>query len=259
MRLLKRPPPKRSPKRLAFRCPTSWHFCSKVPSRPPTHTIPAVHPSKKCNEFTGRHNHHRHRFHRPGHCLAGQLRQVRWLADLRATKAEAAAKVQGDAGFEVSTVAVDVSSRGSVMPWLRCRLLRRCAKCRAHSPAWCAPRDANAARSAGVRKAVVLPWQSPTGHGPVENASDSRAATYEPRNGPLRWTTSSARGPKKRKGLDFSRPWRKRWWRRRGSNPRPSHCERDALPAELRPHEGREYSGAAPFRQTHCRARSGLR
>src|SRR5438067_3861836 len=26
------------------------------------------------------------------------------------------------------------------------------------------------------------------------------------------------------------------WWRRRGSNPRPSHCERDALPAELRPH-----------------------
>src|SRR5258706_14655485 len=28
------------------------------------------------------------------------------------------------------------------------------------------------------------------------------------------------------------------WWRRRGSNPRPSHCERDALPAELRPHGG---------------------
>jgi hypothetical protein len=25
------------------------------------------------------------------------------------------------------------------------------------------------------------------------------------------------------------------WWRRRGSNPRPSHCERDALPTELRP------------------------
>ena len=25
------------------------------------------------------------------------------------------------------------------------------------------------------------------------------------------------------------------WWRRGGSNSRPSHCERDALPAELRP------------------------
>src|SRR5271154_5071803 len=25
------------------------------------------------------------------------------------------------------------------------------------------------------------------------------------------------------------------WWRRRGSNPRPSHCERDALPTELLP------------------------
>ena len=32
------------------------------------------------------------------------------------------------------------------------------------------------------------------------------------------------------------------WWRRGGSNSRPSHCERDALPAELRPHEGRNYS-----------------
>jgi hypothetical protein len=26
------------------------------------------------------------------------------------------------------------------------------------------------------------------------------------------------------------------WWRRGGSNSRPSHCERDALPAELLPH-----------------------
>ncbi len=25
------------------------------------------------------------------------------------------------------------------------------------------------------------------------------------------------------------------WWSRGGSNSRPSHCERDALPAELRP------------------------
>ena len=28
------------------------------------------------------------------------------------------------------------------------------------------------------------------------------------------------------------------WWRRWGSNPRPQHCERCALPTELRPHEG---------------------
>jgi hypothetical protein len=27
-----------------------------------------------------------------------------------------------------------------------------------------------------------------------------------------------------------------RWWSRQGSNLRPSHCERDALPTELRPH-----------------------
>src|SRR5450759_539322 len=27
-----------------------------------------------------------------------------------------------------------------------------------------------------------------------------------------------------------------KWWRRGGSNSRPSHCERDTLPAELRPH-----------------------
>ena len=26
------------------------------------------------------------------------------------------------------------------------------------------------------------------------------------------------------------------WWRRRDSNPRPSACKADALPAELRPH-----------------------
>jgi hypothetical protein len=26
------------------------------------------------------------------------------------------------------------------------------------------------------------------------------------------------------------------WWSRQGSNLRPSHCERDALPTELRPH-----------------------
>src|SRR5688572_23116034 len=27
------------------------------------------------------------------------------------------------------------------------------------------------------------------------------------------------------------------WWSGWGSNPRPSHCERDALPAELPPHD----------------------
>ena len=36
------------------------------------------------------------------------------------------------------------------------------------------------------------------------------------------------------------------WWRRGGSNSRPSHCERDALPAELRPHEGVDYSRIGP-------------
>ena len=30
--------------------------------------------------------------------------------------------------------------------------------------------------------------------------------------------------------------WRGGMWSGRGSNPRPSHCERDALPAELPPH-----------------------
>lgn len=33
-----------------------------------------------------------------------------------------------------------------------------------------------------------------------------------------------------------ARRFRKNWWSRGGSNSRPSHCERDALPAELRPH-----------------------
>jgi hypothetical protein len=38
----------------------------------------------------------------------------------------------------------------------------------------------------------------------------------------LRWTARDALGSK--------------WWSGRGSNPRPSHCERDALPTELPPH-----------------------
>jgi hypothetical protein len=32
------------------------------------------------------------------------------------------------------------------------------------------------------------------------------------------------------------------WWSRQGSNLRPSHCERDALPTELRPHSNRAIS-----------------
>ena len=35
----------------------------------------------------------------------------------------------------------------------------------------------------------------------------------------------------------------KNWWSRGGSNSRPSHCERDALPAELWPH-GAEYAAS---------------
>src|SRR5690606_31153291 len=40
------------------------------------------------------------------------------------------------------------------------------------------------------------------------------------------------------------------WWRRGGSNSRPSHCERDALPAELRPHGARHYIGAGQAGQS---------
>src|SRR5438874_13443829 len=40
------------------------------------------------------------------------------------------------------------------------------------------------------------------------------------------------------------------WWRRRGSNPRPRHCERRALPAELRPPKTKNYSRPAYRPQT---------
>ena len=48
-------------------------------------------------------------------------------------------------------------------------------------------------------------------------------------------------------GYSFSRDsprpaWPIGWWRGGGSNSRPSHCERDALPAELPPHGDREFS-----------------
>ena len=41
---------------------------------------------------------------------------------------------------------------------------------------------------------------------------------------------------------------RKRWWRRRGLNPRPPRCERGALPAELLPHlrAGKHFRRFAP-------------
>src|SRR6266481_7035010 len=51
----------------------------------------------------------------------------------------------------------------------------------------------------------------------------------------------SYRGGKERPETD-NRPHR--WWRRRGSNPRPSHCERDALPTELLPLSGRRIVAA---------------
>lgn len=48
------------------------------------------------------------------------------------------------------------------------------------------------------------------------------------------------------------------WWRGGGSNSRPSHCERDALPAELPPHNG-HYSSAKIARPGGPRARAGRR
>ncbi len=38
-----------------------------------------------------------------------------------------------------------------------------------------------------------------------------------------------------RRGRPIGFEW---WWSRRGSNPRPPHCERGALPTELLPHVG---------------------
>ena len=51
------------------------------------------------------------------------------------------------------------------------------------------------------------------------------------------------------------------WWRRRGSNPRPSHCERDALPTELLPRKrARNLSSYGPACQSiaHKWARATL-
>ena len=58
------------------------------------------------------------------------------------------------------------------------------------------------------------------------------------------------------------------WWSRRGSNPRPPHCERGALPAELLPRfRGRNFSiaGGIPLRhgtrirmEAHARLKSPM-
>src|SRR5215471_3881386 len=63
----------------------------------------------------------------------------------------------------------------------------------------------------------------------------------------------NAESARKRKGRRKRGGLREEWWRRGGSNSRPSHCERDALPAELRPRNSEKYSGNATLRQTSDR------
>lgn len=53
--------------------------------------------------------------------------------------------------------------------------------------------------------------------------------------GPLRY-----RGALETKKALHDKALREKWWRGGGSNSRPSHCERDALPAELPPHASAE-------------------
>ena len=54
--------------------------------------------------------------------------------------------------------------------------------------------------------------------------------------------------------------WIVNWWRRGGSNSRPPHCERGALPAELRPHGERIIAQGRRQRQTsQLGRRSGAR
>jgi hypothetical protein len=57
---------------------------------------------------------YRCRIDRPGYCTPYQRREVVLLADLKQENADFAAKVLRDAGFEVSTATLDVSSRASV-------------------------------------------------------------------------------------------------------------------------------------------------
>ena len=63
-----------------------------------------------------------------------------------------------------------------------------------------------------------------------------------------------------RRAIPSLSPWGYRrktdeWWRRRGSNPRPSHCERDALPAELRPRNCALYRRRRPGQSRRPRSR----
>src|SRR5713226_8763580 len=56
------------------------------------------------------------------------------------------------------------------------------------------------------------------------------------RIGHLRTSNRRLHREKKRPSDFTRRPWMFIWWTARGSNPRPPHCERGALPAELAAH-----------------------
>ena len=82
-------------------------------------------------------------------------------------------------------------------------------------------------------------WQAILG----ERERVPRIVTHPPKDSaaPAEQDATNTGAPGKKiptdKGWDF-----KLWWSGRGSNPRPSRCERDALPAELPPHEQRRHS-----------------
>jgi hypothetical protein len=70
------------------------------------------------------------------------------------------------------------------------------------------------------------------------------------------WTGSGhsveVTGHKSKKSLIY-KDFLKFWWRGGGSNSRPSHCERDALPAELPPHAHAFYYARSSFSgRTRC-------
>gem|GEM_PF-4705627 len=56
--------------------------------------------------------------------------------------------------------------------------------------------------------------------------------------------TGSSLDPKSRNSY-LTRRYRHKWWRRRGSNPRPQACKARALPTELRPHNRKTLSSIA--------------
>ena len=75
------------------------------------------------------------------------------------------------------------------------------------------------------------------GRGPAGRRSAVRSACRRRARG-----APGMLAPGKKKAGREARLWFEfGWWRRGGSNSRPSHCERDALPAELRPHGARHY------------------